>query len=62
MQKLRTLNPNVVISADVEELQQKSDDYFLRFDVVVMTCHTTPDLVRGVVWGVARVRFGSECG
>lgn len=46
MQKLRTLNPNVVISADVEELQQKSDDYFLRFDVVVMTCHTTPDLVR----------------
>lgn len=47
VQRLRNLNPNVVISADVEELKEKGDDYFLRFDVVVMTGHSTEDLVRG---------------
>lgn len=54
VQKLRTLNPNVVISADADELKEKSDDYFLQFDVVVMTGHSTEELVRGihtwVVW------------
>ena len=51
VQRLRTLNPNVVITADVEELKDKSDDFFLRFDVVVITRHTTDELVRGCGWG-----------
>lgn len=45
VQRLRTLNPNVVITADVEELKDKNDDFFLRFDVVVVTCQTTEELV-----------------
>lgn len=39
----------MVIKADVEELKDKNDDFFLRFDVVVVTGHTTEELVRGVV-------------
>lgn len=57
MQRLRTLNPNVALSAEVEGVEEKSADYFTKFDVVVATCCNIEQLVTcvGVVVGVANV-------
>lgn len=49
MQRLRTLNPNVALSAEVERVEEKNADYFSKFDVVIATCCTTEQLVR-LVW------------
>ncbi len=46
MLRLRTLNPNVLISADTDGLEEKDAEYLSRFDVVVVTCSTTEQLVR----------------
>ncbi len=45
MLRLRTLNPNVVILADTGRLEEKDSDYLSRFDVIVVTCSTTEQLV-----------------
>ena len=45
MDRLRTLNPNVIISADVGKLGDKTDEYFKRFNVVIATCSKTDELV-----------------
>ena len=45
MLRLRTLNPNVTISADTGLLEEKDSNYLSRFDVIVVTCSTTEQLV-----------------
>lgn len=58
MQRLRTLNPNVALSAEVESVEGKGADYFTKFDVVVATCCNTDQLVThevGVGVGVANL-------
>ncbi len=46
--QLQMLNPNVLISADSERVEDKGEEFFTGFDVVCVTSCTTQSMVGGV--------------
>ena len=56
------MNPNVALSAEVAGVEEKSADYFSKFDVVVATCCSIEQLVTHDGVGVANVYPPSRSG
>lgn len=44
--KVQQLNPMVEVTADTESVEEKSDEYFLKFDVVCLTCSSIKTSIR----------------